>query len=132
MIDVWIIHSEKRILVTDFPGPPAAVCGFVSGEAKQAAQARGYATVSEIGFPVDCHASFEDWTPALEFANSKAKELGYTVESEDSFDYGLGAETGYEALVDRTCPYCGGDYGDGWSNCDCDDDYWEGGNWDLV
>lgn len=89
-IDIWIIHSERKILVTDYPGPPAAICGFVSPEAAQAAKERGHATVSEIGFPVDCHLSVPDWSQAQEKAQEKAKELGYTIKTEDSFDYGLG------------------------------------------
>lgn len=85
IIDIWIIPSEKRILVTDFPGPPAAICGYVSEEAAVAARKRGHPTVSEIGFPTDLHLGpFDDWKTAREVADAKAKELGYAVEMEDS------------------------------------------------
>ncbi|MCL4295755.1 MAG: hypothetical protein KJ077_08510 [Anaerolineae bacterium] len=84
-IDIWIIHSEKRILVSDYPGPPAAICGFISEEARAAAQQRGFATVSEIGFPTECHLSAEDWSEAKAVAEAKAKELGYRVKQEDMF-----------------------------------------------
>lgn len=84
-IDIWIIHSEKKILVSDYPGPPAAICGFVSEEARAAAQRRGFATVSEVGFPTECHLSAEDWAEANSIAEAKAKELGYRVKQEDMF-----------------------------------------------
>ncbi len=76
-VDIWIIHSEKRVLVTDMPGPPTAVCGFVSNEAAQAAKERGYATVSEIGFSQDVYFRAETWKAAFEIADGKAEELGY-------------------------------------------------------
>jgi hypothetical protein len=85
VIDIWIIPIQKTILVTDLPGPPAAICGYVSSEAKKAAQERGYPTVSEIGFPSDLHLGpFHDWKAAREAAEARAQALGYTVDVEDS------------------------------------------------
>lgn len=84
VIDIWIIPIEKKVLVTDFPGPPAAICGYVSEEAKNAAQERGWPTISEIGFPSDLHLGpFHDWKAAREMAETKAQALGYTVRVED-------------------------------------------------
>ncbi len=123
-IDIWIIHSEKRILVTDFPGPPAAVCGFVSEEAAQAAEARGgVATVSEIGFPSDCWLTAEGWPQALALATEKAGELGYEIKTEDSFfpdPDGYLDEPEDDWDWSGTCPTCGGEFGNGWSTCTCD------------
>lgn len=84
-IDIWVIHSERKILATDYPGPPAAVCGFVSQEAKEAAVQRGFPTVSEIGFASDCHFTAEDWGEAQTIAEAKAKALGYRIKTEDRF-----------------------------------------------
>lgn len=83
-IDIWIIHSEKKIMVTDIPGVPTSVTGYVSEEAKATAEARGYPSISEIGFPTDCHLTADDWTEALRLASEKAAELGYKIQSEDS------------------------------------------------
>ncbi len=90
-VEVWIIPAKKKILVTEYPGPPAAICGFLSQEAKEAAQKRGHATISEIGFPSECLlGSFESptfgWGKAKEAAETKAKELGYIVEYEPFMD----------------------------------------------
>lgn len=85
IVEIWIIHSERRILVTNLPGPPAAVCGFVSEEARAAAQARGVATVSEIGFAKDCYLKANGWEEANRLAQEKAVELGYKVKYEDRF-----------------------------------------------
>lgn len=95
-IDIWIIHAERKILVTDFPGPPAAICGFVSEEARAAAAQRGYATVSEIGFPSDCHLGADDWEEALRLAEQKAQEFGYRVKQEDRFWGVEGSDEGGE------------------------------------
>lgn len=86
--EVWILPNRKQILVTDFPGPPSEICGYVSEEARQAHLARGadsLPTVSEIGFPAELFlGSFEmplggGWGEAQEVAEAKAKELGYEV-----------------------------------------------------
>lgn len=85
-IDVWTLHKSKRILVTDEPGVPVEVLGYVSAAAKAAAEARGHATVSEIGFEKSNHAGFEDWAEAQEYANLKAAALGYTVDVHSIFE----------------------------------------------
>ena len=126
-INIWIIHPEKRILVSDLPGgPPAVICGFVSVEAAQAARERGYPTVSEIGFPVDCHLSAPDWTEANRLAEQKAAELGYTI-SQESWEGELAAALAGDYPDEDedqafTCETCGEEFGDGWSTCGCDDD----------
>jgi activator of HSP90 ATPase len=79
-IDVWIMHKRKVVQVTDFPGVPVEVTGYVSEEAKQAAESRGFPTVSEIGFNRDDWKSFDEYSEAESWAQAKAKELGYTVE----------------------------------------------------
>lgn len=79
-IDVWIIHKRKVVQVTDIGGIPTEVTGYVSAEAKKAAESRGYPTISEIGFNADDHKSFDDFETAEKWAEEKAKELGYTVE----------------------------------------------------
>lgn len=86
-IDIWIIHQEKKILVTDLGGVPAVLTGYVSGEAQAAAEARGWPSVSELGFPADSHLIADDWPEALRLAGEKAGELGYEVKQEDSFYY---------------------------------------------
>lgn len=92
-IEVWVIPSKKQVLVTDFPGPPAVICGFVSEDARRAAQARGYATVSELGFPSECYLGhFPEpdaggWGQAVDVAEAKAKELGYAVVYSSAWDY---------------------------------------------
>lgn len=92
--EIWIIHDERKILLTDEPGVPTSVCGYVSEAARDAAMKRGYATVSEIGFPRDVHLGpFElpeegGWGKAREIAEGKAKELGYDLEFYSiDFDY---------------------------------------------
>lgn len=82
-INIWVIHQEKKILVTDLPGVPASITGYVSAEAKAAAEARGYPTVSEIGFPKDCHLTAGDWTQALRLAGEKGAELSYEFKQDD-------------------------------------------------
>lgn len=85
-IDVWTMHKSKRILVTDEPGVPVEVTGYVSPEAAAAAQARGYATISEIGFNKSDHFTSDDWGQAQKYAEAKAKELGYTVDVHSIFE----------------------------------------------
>jgi hypothetical protein len=86
-IEVWIIHKEKRVLVTDIHGaPPRAVCGYVSEEARQAAEARGYPTVSEIGFDTNALHTFAFWDEAIAWAKVEAKTHGYRVDIADSED----------------------------------------------
>ncbi len=69
----------------------ASVCDLVSEQAARAAEARGYATVSEIGFPKDCFlGSFEmphegGWGKAKEMAQAKAKELKYELQYESMY-----------------------------------------------
>lgn len=91
-IDVWTMHKSKRILVTDAGGVPVEALGYVSQEAAQAAQARGSATISELGFNSDDYATFDDWGNAEQYAHEKAASLNYTVEVESIFepwaDYG--------------------------------------------
>ena len=88
--EVWVVHAERRVLLTDMPGPPAACCGYVSAEAEAAAKARGHATVSELGFPSDCFVGSwllpaTGWGEAGAAAEAKARELGYEVECEPRF-----------------------------------------------
>lgn len=85
-INVWTMHKSKKIQVTDDPGVPTEVTGYVSPEAAAAAQARGHATVSEIGFNRDDWATFDDWGEAQKFANEKATELGYAVDGYSVFE----------------------------------------------
>ena len=83
-IEVWIIEPKRQILVSDYPGPPGSICGFVSEEARQAAAARGHPTVSEIGFPSSAYLGhFDDWPAALAVAHAKAAETGFRVVQED-------------------------------------------------
>jgi hypothetical protein len=93
--EIWIIHADRKVLLTDEPGVPTSVCGFTSEAARAAAAARGYATVSEIGFPSDVHIGPFDcpaeggWGEAGDIAEAKAKELGYKVEYYSmDLDYG--------------------------------------------
>jgi hypothetical protein len=92
--EIWISHLDRQVLLTDEPGVPTEVCGFVSEAARDAAVKRGYATVSEIGFPSDVHLGpFEcpedgGWGEAGEIAKAKARELGYELEYYSiHFDY---------------------------------------------
>lgn len=122
-IDIWIIHSEKRILVTDLPGPPAVVCGYVSAEAAQASKERGYPTVSEVGFPVDCYFQALDWQAGMALAREKAAMMGYEIETSSWLDIAASQAFGEEGeeYQDRTCGTCGGEFGDGWTSCSCED-----------
>lgn len=91
-VEVWICHPSREIYVTDFPGPPAEICGYISPEARAAAKARGYATVSEIGFSVECYVGAfpeqdDGWSEALRVARQWAAELDYTVRSSSMSDY---------------------------------------------
>ena len=87
--DVWIIHAKREVLFTDLPGPPAIICGYVSEEARRSAEACGYATVSEIGFPRDCHKGFTSYAEASKWAADVAQGLGYTVKYSFYWDGGL-------------------------------------------
>ncbi len=104
--DVWVIANRKVIEITDMPGPPAEICGYVSPEAAAAAQARGHATVSEIGFPAECYiGDFDDFEAAYKAARAKADELGFKVVDEsDTFDdpddYDPADEAEYEDVED--------------------------------
>lgn len=106
-IDIWILHKSKEVFVTDIGGVPAELIGYVSDEASSAAASRGYPTVSEIGFPADCHLTAPDWGEAMGLARQKAGELGYAVKELDSF---------YATQID--------DY-----EGDDDEEYWDG-DWD--
>jgi len=95
-VDVWVIPHAKIVLLSELPGPPSCICGFVSQEAQEAAQKRGYATVSEIGFPRELYLGSFDlpvdggWGEAEQVARAKAEELGYKVsygEIPDDEDY---------------------------------------------
>lgn len=81
-LQVWVIAQRRVVQIDDHPGTvPAIITGYVSEDAAKAAEARGYATVSEIGFPSDAFVGmFNDWDNAWKAANEKAKELGYEVE----------------------------------------------------
>jgi hypothetical protein len=113
-IEVWLIEPKRQVLVTDYPGPPGDITGFISEEARQAAQARGYATVSEIGFPSDAFLGrFDDWPAALEIANAKAAETGFKVMREDAF------MDSFLESIDEQPDY---DDDDDYEECDWDDD----------
>jgi hypothetical protein len=88
VVDVWVLRSKREILVTDCGGVPASICGYVSEEARAAAEARGWAAVSEIGFAEEDHLGWFEgeyaWKKALELARHKAAGLGYRVVQEDS------------------------------------------------
>lgn len=96
--DVWVIPNRKVVEVTEFPGPPAEICGYVSPEAAAAAQARGWPNISEIGFPADLFlGGFDDLEEAFKVANARAAELGFKViddtdppvdfEDEEEYEY---------------------------------------------
>jgi len=86
--EVWILRKQRKVLITEFPGPPMSICGYVSQEAKQAATARGNPTVSEIGFRKDDYlGEFQlpisgGWGEGERLAKEKAAELGFEVEYE--------------------------------------------------
>jgi len=101
-VELWVIHSEKYILVTDLPGPPVAACGYVSEDAAKAAKERGHATISEIGFDRNIYHKFNNWPDALRKAGELSKELGYRI-VEDSYYWGGGDDEDTDW-----------DYGDGW------------------
>ncbi len=93
--EVWVIPPKKQVLVTELPGPPMEICGYVSEDAQQAAKERGRPTISEIGFSEDLFLGAYNlpllggWGKAKEVAEAKAKELGYSVKYitlEDSYD----------------------------------------------
>lgn len=117
-IDVWIVHKRKVVKVTDYPGVPTEVTGYVSEEAKQAAESRGHATISEIGFNRDDWGNFETYGEAEEWATEKAKELGYEVElSYQDLDFD---EDDYDDFDDEE------DEDDDWDLWDTvEDDDWE-------
>ena len=92
-VEVWVIDLERKILVTDYPGPPASIIGYVSPEARSAAKERGCATVSELGFPSECYLGhFDGWEAAMAVAVPKAKELGYRLVQDDSY-YAMDVES---------------------------------------
>jgi hypothetical protein len=83
--DVWIIHSEKKVQVTDFPGPPTAIC-FVTPEAKTQMVAEGRGpTIGELMFRRDDHRPFKSYDEATEYGKLKAEELGYDLDVYWSF-----------------------------------------------
>ncbi len=86
-LDVWTMHKSKRVLITDEPGVPTEMLGFVSQAAADAAGARGFATVSELGFSTADHADFDDWREARKYAEPLAEKLGYRVE-EQTLEFG--------------------------------------------
>jgi len=94
-VEVWVIPPKKQVLVTELPGPPIEICGYISKEAKRVAEKRGRATVSEIGFSEDLFLgaynlpALGGWGEAKDVAEAKAEELGYVVKYqtlEDSYD----------------------------------------------
>jgi len=101
-VEVWVLDERREVLVTDIPGPPASVCGFVSQEVRTAAEERGYVTVSEIGFPRDCFLGGFDlpegngWGKAFEVAEAKAQELGYRVVYESAWAWDDEDEAAWE------------------------------------
>lgn len=101
IVEIWILHPSRRILVSDFPGPPAEICSFVSEEAQRAAQARGYPTVSEIGFPADSRLGSFPWGRAVTIAEQKAQELGYTVVYE-IYEDGLDEDDDFDLYEDNS------------------------------
>jgi hypothetical protein len=80
--DLWTIHKDKRLLLTDLGGVPVSMVAYVSEDAQKAAEARGAPTISEIGFDSTCHMGFADWESASTAAHAKAKELGYRLDIE--------------------------------------------------
>lgn len=102
-IDVWTIHSERRVLVDDEPGVPVAITRVIDPDD----YAKKGATVSNIGFAKDDHQSFDDWDAARKFADEKAKTLGYTVEVHSIFE-----------------PWADPGDDDDWDDDDDVDDYW--------
>lgn len=116
-VDVWIIHSKHKILVTDAPGPPMSVCGYVSEEAKQAAETRGFPTISEIGFDPEIHKGFEDSAEACAWAEERAKELAYRVD--ESWVFAPWADGGDEEDCEE-----GYDYTDDEDDWEEDEPWW--------
>ncbi len=84
--EIWVIPPERKVLLTELPGPPASILGYISEQARRAHKARGgLPTVSEIGFHKELFLGlFETpemgWGKAGELARAKAVELGYEVE----------------------------------------------------
>jgi hypothetical protein len=91
--EVWVLPASHRILVTEYPGPPMEICSPVSEEARKAIIARGWPTVSDIGFPKELFlGSFElpeggGWGEAGKVAQEKAAELGYVVDFDGSLSF---------------------------------------------
>lgn len=83
--EIWVIPPERKVLLTELPGPPASILGYISEEARRAHKARGgLPTVSEIGFHKELFLGlFETpemgWGKAGELARAKAVELAYEV-----------------------------------------------------
>jgi hypothetical protein len=84
------------------------ITGFISEAARAAAIARGYPTISEIGFPSELYlGSFElpaegGWGEAGRIAQAKAAELGFQVEYESFvFPSDDDAEDEYQAAPCR-------------------------------
>lgn len=106
-IDVWTLHSEKKILVTDLPGVPVAAC-VVEPDTAEKMKDGELPTVSEILFEKEAYRHFDDWNDAMEYAKELATKLGYEVESHSTWDY------------DDDDDYYGYDYPDDYSNVDED------------
>jgi hypothetical protein len=108
-VEVWVIPGRREVLVTEYPGPPAEICGYISKEARAAHQARGGpALVSEIGFPAELYLGTfpsaegegDGWWEAKKVAEAKAQELGYVVvyqpiQYDDEDDYEADLEDEY-------------------------------------
>lgn len=87
-VELWIIHTEREIFVTDFVGGiPVAVTTYVSEDAKRAAEERGGPTISEIGFDAGIHHSFDNWESAMSKAREFANQLGYRINTHSWMDY---------------------------------------------
>lgn len=85
--EIWIIKSERKILVQTPPlGPPMSVCVV---DAKSS-RARGYTAIGDIYIEPDAIGGVFPvpefgWGKAGEVAQAKAKELGFEVEYYDHF-----------------------------------------------
>jgi hypothetical protein len=86
--EVWILRKQRKVLITEFPGVPLSVCGYMSAEAQRNAEARGNPTVSEIGFRNDDYlGEFQipiggGWGDGEQIAKETAAELGFEIEYE--------------------------------------------------
>jgi hypothetical protein len=69
-VNVWIMHTERKVLITDDPMPPVAVCGRTAEEAmKRGAGSKG----------------FDNWNEADTYAKQEAKRLRYILATEANF-----------------------------------------------